>query len=248
MTKKNGMKNNFKQKGFTLLEILIASGIFAAMMVMVTATIAQSSTYQTKLKAMRETSEETRRLADMITRDIRSASQSTTYTIVSVPFTFKNGLAFLKWDIDGAWHSRYNAVPSASASDANVLIIATKDSFIVYGSGKNSSGQDVICYGKISSSNLPSYGGGKDAFISDVGSCYGTYGASNHPEFVIAGGADRNVTINFGGFLPDDASIANPQQPYVKFKITAATPDQSDKNSSYTTEIDSTVAGRSYNQ
>jgi prepilin-type N-terminal cleavage/methylation domain-containing protein len=232
------------KKGFTLLEVLIASSMFAVVMLMTTATIAGSSSFQSKLKAMRETSEETRRLADMITRDVRSASQPTSYTL-GTDFNFKNGLAFLKWS--GGWQSIYKDAPSGPATnDANVLIVASKDNFIVYGSGQNSSGQNVLCYGKISYSDLALYAGGagKNAFISNVGGCY--YSASSHPEFVIS---NTDVTVNFGGYLPDDNVAANFFQPYVQFIVTARTNNYAklDNNSRAQAVIRSTVTSRSYN-
>lgn len=55
------------------MEVLVAASIFAIVMVMTTGVLGQSSTYDSKIKKMRETSEESRRLADMITRDVKLA-------------------------------------------------------------------------------------------------------------------------------------------------------------------------------
>lgn len=263
MNNESGIMNiSLKQKGFTLLEVLIASALFAMVMVMTTGTIASSSSYQSKLKAMRETGEESRRLADMLTNDIRSASQPVTFTINSTTYNFKNGLAFLKWN--GVWNSRYDAAPSVAANDANVLIIATKDSYIIY---STSLLDNRVCYQKLPSAGItPS---ALATFISNLGACgsYITptddaaiYLAANRWIVIAGDNGDsinnnntdtRDTTIKFGGFLPSDAFISsNPtlnQQPYVQFDIISET-KSTDVQSRSKAEIKSTVTSRSYNQ
>lgn len=64
---------NKKYSGFTLIEILIGTLIFAAVMVMTTGAVGQSVGYQSKVRAIRQTSAESRRLAEMISRDVREA-------------------------------------------------------------------------------------------------------------------------------------------------------------------------------
>jgi len=70
------MKCNFKQKGFTLIEILVATTIFALVMVITTGVVSRSSAFNSKLRVQRQIQEEILRIADMITRDIRSANAS----------------------------------------------------------------------------------------------------------------------------------------------------------------------------
>jgi prepilin-type N-terminal cleavage/methylation domain-containing protein len=71
------MQQNKKKNtnpGFTLLEILIATGIFAIVMVITVGIVSQSAGFQSKIRAQRQTYEEVRRLSDQISQDIRSAS------------------------------------------------------------------------------------------------------------------------------------------------------------------------------
>lgn len=86
--------------GFTLMELLIAATIFAAVLVIATGILGQSSSFRGKIKATREVSEDTKRLADMITRDVRSANITGTVRarVINnnyIDMTFKNGLALL---------------------------------------------------------------------------------------------------------------------------------------------------------
>ena len=84
------------KKAFTLLEILIATAIFSSVMVLTSGIISQSSGSQTKLKANREVSEESRHLADLISRDIRTAEGSFTAKIHNTDtnyYEFRNGIA-----------------------------------------------------------------------------------------------------------------------------------------------------------
>ena len=85
------------RRGFTLLEILVAAAIFALVMVFATATIARSVSSRSKLRAMRLTSEASRNVTDMLTRDIRQANAEGTINDVgnSKEYKFKNGIALL---------------------------------------------------------------------------------------------------------------------------------------------------------
>lgn len=102
---KSKYQKSNKKSAFTLMELLIAASIFAGVMVIATGVLAQSSTFRGKIKATRETSEQAKQVADMITRDIRSANTEGTineYSSFGPPPTllashkFKNGIALLK--------------------------------------------------------------------------------------------------------------------------------------------------------
>ena len=88
-----------RRKAFTLMEILVTAMIFAAIMIIATAVLAQSSTFRIKLSEIRKTSEEARRLADQITRDVRSANSPIKIESGSAPSTIitviPNGLALV---------------------------------------------------------------------------------------------------------------------------------------------------------
>ncbi len=64
------------KKAFSLIELLIASTIFALIMVVVTATFGLSSSYSGKLIQMRRVSQQSRETIDMLSRDIRQANGS----------------------------------------------------------------------------------------------------------------------------------------------------------------------------
>ena len=74
------MNKTCDKKGFTLIEILVSTAMFAVLMVMTTSIIIQSVGYQSKLRAIRAASQESRRIADMLTRDIHSANRKIDYS------------------------------------------------------------------------------------------------------------------------------------------------------------------------
>jgi len=237
------------RKGFTLLEVLIASALFAMVMLLTTGTIASSSSYQGKLKAMREANEETRRMAGLVTEDVRSANSSLTITAlvsgVSTQRKFKNGLALLNCNAATCTFAN-NALPSGNINDgtplpasgstvnANTLIISTKDKIKVYVS---STDNKTIYYASLPVSSISS------ANIIAIR-------VSTNIINSVSGGASINeMAINFGGYCPDDGS-ANHFQPYVQFFITSRTMDFDNlsKNQRALAQIKSTVTSRSYNQ
>lgn len=96
------------------MEILVATVIFVAIMVIATGVIAQGSSYSGKIKRLRETSQDARRLADMITRDIKAANAPVILNSellhdatpsdfcdqgpdAGTTVTFKSGLVILAW-------------------------------------------------------------------------------------------------------------------------------------------------------
>lgn len=84
-----------KLRGYTILEMLIATAIFAVVMVLATSIVAQSVAYQSKIKAMRATSNEARKTADYINNSIRQANIEGTVTPDSSTPTavYKSGIA-----------------------------------------------------------------------------------------------------------------------------------------------------------
>ena len=227
------MKNNFKQKGFTLLEVLIASAIFASMLVMATGIIAQTSNYQGRLKAMRETSEETRRLADMITRDVRSANKSDNF-FQAIPF--KNGIAILNKNSELILSS-YDTSPNLSYTSVDLLLLANSNEYIAYCTNIID-GQSYLFRKTYTS----------DFTKANIVNFITTFALSK--ENAISN-KNLNVTLSFAGFTPGfspDGSVSiDKQQPFIRFKTTAETVETTGANH-YRTEIDSTVTGRSYNQ
>ena len=240
------MTNNFKiKKAFSLLEILISSTIFALIMIMTTATIAQSSSYKNKLRAQREVSEDSRRLADQITRDVRNSTEKATIQIGSTTKTFKNGLALLNChtgscsfvndtslsnDID---YGNFFSSPFSFSYNANVLVATTKDGYRVYMTVKNSINSSGVYYKLFSgTSKLTS---------NDIVSM-------NVPNQITS--ANNETVVNFGGFAPNDAlALGSSQQPFIQFYITSRTKDFDNLSTSERalTQIKSSVTSRSYN-
>jgi prepilin-type N-terminal cleavage/methylation domain-containing protein len=146
-----------KSKAFTLLEILIATGIFAIVMVITVGIVSQSAGFQSKIRAQRQTYEEARRLSDQISQDIRGAATSA--NVISEPSAsgpgevakFNNGLILLQCFGNSDCNYKYSRIPLAldSASKdplpfslqtngdidytngANTLLIFTKDEKII---------------------------------------------------------------------------------------------------------------------
>lgn len=244
------------RKAFTLLEVLIATTIFAVIMLIATGTVAQSSSYRSKLATLRQVNEETRRIADQITRDVRLANSTATVTDSASPAVtkkFKNGLALLNCNASTCTFKN-SAAPSGAVTygnpfltsgldsiNANTLVIATKDNYKIY---------------MLANDNKSIYYSGTIPITSTL-----TWAIIN--PLKISGNkisSDAAETaINFGGFCPDDliaaifAAISN-QQPYVQFYITSRTAaiggtsyDDLPPNMRAQAELRSMVTSRSYN-
>lgn len=220
--------SNNKLKGFTLLEILIASSIFAIIMVITTGVVAQSSSYRSKLKAMREVSEETRRLADMITRDIREADGEikiniNTSATPNVIKTYKNGVALINYNNQNSMSSMFNTAPSEvvseepgsrTASFAQCLVLASKDKYKVYLVARWTNRVYYKTYDRFDASGL---------VILTPPMIHSTKQDADSNNVRINGISSWNneTRISFGGLVPDVESTSVKQQPYVSFLITS---------------------------
>lgn len=123
------------KKGFTLIEVLIATAIFAVVMIMTTAVVSQSVGFQSKIRAVRQSSQESRKLADLISRDIRSAKGSfkiafNTGTGPNQSVEFKNGMGVFGC-IYGGGCKNYDDFLSGT-SPANALVIADGKKLKIY--------------------------------------------------------------------------------------------------------------------
>ncbi len=248
----------FKQ-GFTLLEVLVATSIFTIIMIMTTATVAQSSSYRTKLKIMREVNEETRRLADMVTRDVRSANQEIKIEAHDDDVTistrqFKNGIAMLNanqnYIINQTCLFALNRDPSTelpgevlSGNGAQILILGTTDKYKIYFTSTAVANPFGVFYGE-------------HGRLNPDGSVYILTEADISEVLVLGAGANDNnrisstqlsVVLAMAGYAPDDTS-ATASQPYVQFMITAKSPDyNTDQVRGAKAMIRSSVTSRSYN-
>lgn len=132
------MKAMVAQKAFTLIEVLIATTIFAFVMVMTTGVIAQSTSYQSKITAVRDSSQESARISDAIARDIRTATADP-FKVTDKDgnsFALKNGIALL--NDSGVFGNLTGLAGTAPAYSMRVLVISTKDSvqFYIYDLGQ----------------------------------------------------------------------------------------------------------------
>ncbi|MDP2337873.1 MAG: prepilin-type N-terminal cleavage/methylation domain-containing protein [Bacteroidota bacterium] len=231
------------KKAFTLIEILVASTIFAAVMIIVSATVSQGGSYYSKIKTQREASEETRKLADLISRDIRAANSNYSVFITGGPiaFNFKNGLAIL------------TCTGSAGpCTPKTIYSPALQDPF-------NDSGKPNVLVVAISNGNFRVYVSW--TVLNRTALYYKKFDSAPTIDQIVAipneavnqiSNRDNNTKVNFGGFCPDDDSNTadpNPRQPYVQFFITAKTKDFDllPVQSRARAEIRSMVTSRSYN-
>lgn len=227
------LRVNSKSRGFTLLEVLVATSIFAMIMLITTGTIAQSSTYRSKLAAMRQVNEETRKLADQITRDVREANgvikldeDNSAHTI----HTYNSGIAFVNWGDPLLLVDNITPRTTLSAEEsgtiiptvyAQTLIVATKDQYKMYLAARWKS---HVYYKTI------------DRYEAD-GSvhCITSAEISNIKQGADSTGARTNrislanteTKISFSGFAPD-TNATSKQQAYVSFLITSKSRDSVD--------------------
>ncbi|MFA4996189.1 MAG: prepilin-type N-terminal cleavage/methylation domain-containing protein [Patescibacteria group bacterium] len=243
-------KNLKTKRGFTLLEILIASALFAMVMLMTTGTIASSSSYQSKLKTMRETGEETRRIADMMTQDIREADGEMVVQggTASVPVlkSFSTGIALLQFNESVtnsfsffAFTNPVNLNAADSFSRADVLVLASKDKYKVYLFSEKYGKVDYKEFDRFDSS-----GNVKTLTFTNMQSM--SFGAGECPL-----STKVDLEAYFGGFAPEKNSFsASKQQPFIQFNIKAKTLGYATSNvsSRYQTAIQSMVTSRNYNK
>lgn len=240
------------KKGFTLMEILIAAAIFASVMIIATGVLAESAAYRAKLKTMKETSEESRMLADMLTRDIRSANGNAKIALcsdVTCTKNFKNGLAIIKYHpqliipqplwqhmYNNAWGDLYD--PTAGTGrflNGNVLIIAVDNEYKIYyssnGTAASNPNSEIYYFTLPIQQTL-----NPDNILNGISA--GNIISSNN----------TSTNINFAGLAPDDSS-SNKQQPIIEFFIASRTKDYSTLQPNVRAEakIKSAVTGRSYN-
>lgn len=264
------MKNN-KLKAFTLIEILIASTIFAGILILTAATLAQSGVYQSRLTAMREASEESRKMADLLTREIRSANSPFTMLLHGTNYSFKNGVAILdcRWPDTGGVYCNpvNNNVPSSTLNldspfvsiNAEFIVISTKESYKIYAAETLELFHPSVIteipfgvyYKEFPKSSYPTISETDIAGLIDPDGNNIISKKKLQSDGTYQGAYDTR--INFGGFCPDDDYIKNNptknQQPYVQFYLVSRSKYYNDqaRNSRYQSMIRTAVTLRSYN-
>ena len=214
-----------KRKAFTLMEILIAASIFAIVMVIATGILGQSSSFRGKIKATREVSEDTKKISDMITRDVREAGYPARITLDSGTYDFKTGIVMINKNATGDqnWPACFSAPCIATYPTINsgigggggaVLILASKDSYKIYhfNFGNSSYETKAIFY-----KTIPRLSGTGTLVTLDK-----SYFTNPDNTFTKINSNNTEISFSGHGFAPDDTT-ATKQQPFLRFSITAQT-------------------------
>lgn len=218
------IKNKIRP-AFTLIEILIATSIFSLLMVMTSGIVAESSGYQAKIKALRNVSAETRKAADFISNEIRSANGSGTVEYVNSAglksVSYSTSLAIFNCNqtyCDPQYRTTADittpgfALPDHSNLTGNVLITFVKEDGIARAHviAFRDNNQHKLYFKKVSA----------DLNInSEVGSMSEDDVYSGKEE---SDGTGVEMAAHFGGFAPGKEDL-HPRHSYVTFLVTART-------------------------
>jgi len=249
-----------KSKAFTLLEILIATAIFATAMVLAGGVVAQTVRYQNKINYVRLVANESQRLSDLLSGDIKlaNASGKVKARLAGIgydTYDYKNGLALFDCDAECfSVHFRNNATPDdnpSAYSDSNTNGYKANTLVIFYTNRDTNSTNHKIYYFNRTDNKIYIYSNTGDTVqLSTAGS--GDLDSNNitsSPKTSLISSADTSGTIKFGGFAPEDSSTYY-YQPYILFDIYVETLDYgttAEASVKAKTEIRTSVTGRSYN-
>ncbi len=246
-----------RRRGFTLLEILIASSMFVVVLLMTMSVISWASSYNSKLAEVRKTTLAGRKIIEMISSDIRQANGST--NIVGIGDSFESGeVVILKnigeKNIEGKLEATnsfdsyeikdFYSAPSAPENDygmTNVLIIINKsDKKIIFYRGLEAKKSDLEYYKDVIRYEI-AY-----AELIDLSSADNRF-KINQSQIINEKGTD--ITLLFTGFTPRYNNIERKYQPYVTIKLTAETENYSALPAQFKSKINiqTSVETRSYN-
>lgn len=228
------MKNSDK-KGFTLIEILIASVIFAMIMIMATGVFSLTSSYNSKIHETRAVLDDARSTASSISDDVRLSNGETKVKIGTTALKVKD-LFLISINPNNGNQSFAPEIVTDSPYGSNPY----------YGLGivQRSKNKIILYRPRFTNPNYQFY---REEFILTD--------AAWDAGIVINGSPDPNYKLNSDGIsmevrLEGYTKIQDrAQQPYIKFKILAATEyfDTSPVTYRSKIEIQSTVESRDYN-
>lgn len=231
-----------KRKGFTLIEILIATTIFATVMIIAVATISSAVDYRTKLRELRRTSEDTQKIADIITKDVREAKgNSNGVNILGSSFT--KGTVMLLCGYSACNLKNDNP---ANTENANTLITFSENSYSVITS------IDGIAYYKRETAALPNISTADNMITFWRGIVgYNPLGARIKNNIINQTGEiqDYETSITLNGFAgSSDTDQSKYQQHFVRFLIHSETKDFASKlpGGRAKADIKSTITLRNY--
>jgi len=223
------MNSNFiKRKGFSLIELLIASSIFAIIMVIVVSTFSWAAGYNNKLKETRKTAQNGRMIMSEISTQVRLANGSVKYYISSPTTSVMGEVVLLNCTgslltscspVGTAQPARYNSdtITEAgfdSVSLPNAVLILKKDL------DKN----NAILYRSVASGTNYNFTK-QEATINDFADILATLTSpfsSVAPQ--ILNDPSISARVFFGGYGPTGADLSGlyankKQQPFVEFYL-----------------------------
>jgi len=257
-------QNNIKiSKAFTLLELLVATTIFVGVMLMASSAITNSSTYLSRLKAMRVGSDESRRIADILGEDIKKANTEISIKYKKADATtetnmYKPGIALFYCTTSTVvcvpQHSDLStqsiSISNPSEFKANTLVLGEKDAsgtlkYKVYfnNSYDTTTANGMILYYKESTASTIDLTSASNFYDTANGKISGDKSQS---------GLDlsNDLTIKFGGYAPNSDTLftaANRQQSYVYYNIHVSTVRGTTNQEIYGLDVLSGITSRNYN-
>ncbi len=245
------------RKGFTLIEILIASTIFAVIMLIVTGTFTWASSYNGKLKEMRDTSLSARKAMDIISRDVRQANGKATlkkglsrYEMSEIAFIqFTAADSFVSPTInsnpDGYFPSwlKYNSssgILPTNLQNGIVIIQESKKKIIIY--------RNIPADNPNSNYDLFRYEGDIQSEI-DITTLnpYSTDRTAPNSGWAMLNNPATSLRIEFAGYgAGEDVKT---QQPYTQVALRAQSWNYSTLSPAYRAQFDlkTTIETRDYN-
>lgn len=210
----------------TLVEVLVAAGIFAVVMTMAVGTFFSTSTFREKIKQTRDTGEEVRKIADMVTRDAREAKGGIEVEVTTGAVTKKFKQGFIAAECSGASECvlKYNSNPleginnvfcaaPQGVSDGG-FILFSPDSYVIY-AAKGSAAGGKIFYKKFNASL-------KDALIAKGGKITDLINKVRNDLANALTASDNEGYFYVAGYAPDETAL-NKQQAFVSFYINSRT-------------------------
>lgn len=257
-------KNIKISKAFTLLELLVATTIFVGVMLMASTAITNSSTYLSRLKAMRVGSDESRRIADILGEDIKKANTeiSVKYRTIATaaPDTkiYKSGIAlfYCTTTLPAVCTPQHYNLTNQSTKvtndtdefKANTLVLGEKDAtgntkYKVYFNNF----ADTTAIGKIL---YYSESTGSSLDLTAVGNFYKIANKISGDKSPSGLDLSNDITIKFGGYAPNSDTLAtatNRQQAYVYFNIHVSAVRGTTNQEIYGLDVLSGITSRNYN-
>ena len=235
------MINKYQKKAFSLIEVLIASSIFAVVLVLTTGVLAQMSVLRLRTAEMRKTNSAISQLNRQISDDIRAAGDQIKIDAGGTLKTFENGIVLMNWDsssfqylFDSSPYAGWDDVEMSSGGNvARLLVLADDDKYKVYNANFL---EKKIFYKEFARLNTD----------GSVKLLTGAEIASIDTSNVISD-ESLEVYATFVGFAPEIGSTRK-EQAYVSFRTTARTKgyDTVSRSLRNKTSVRTSVTSRSY--